>query len=190
MRLHKRKEKKRRLVQLKYLLFCFYFTFILAKAIHRAEFTFGVVVAHRAIQSRFLVAQLYFKSPLATWRPPNFNPEWLFNFVPERIEVFVECTTPASNRWEDRFCKNTTATWWRGIKICPMQETTQRLRQLYITVHRHLKVDWSFKYLHVDVSEHSAKSLIFSRSCLGGLMYSNSAFSRHHYRPGWPLFGC
>ena len=48
--------------------------------------------------------------------------------------------------------------------------------RLYITAHRHLRVDWSFteknkhKYLHVDVSAHSAKSLIFSRSCLGGLM--------------------
>jgi len=31
--------------------------------------------------------------------------------------------------------------------------------------------------------------LIFGRSCLGGIMHSNSAFSRYHYMPGWPLFG-
>ena len=68
------REKKRRVVQLKYLLFCFYFKFILAIAIHWAEFVFCNVVAHRAIQFQFLVAQLYFKSPLATWRPPRFSP--------------------------------------------------------------------------------------------------------------------
>ena len=82
---------------------------------------------------------------------------------PERIEGLVECTTPASNRWED-FVRTKPLLGEGVLNYVQYKKQhffvthrqsyfkKERLRQLYITVCRHLGVDLSFTGIRININ--------------------------------------